>query len=208
MVANEELRLIAAEAITTATVDGLAQAARLGNATAPHEPALRAINDDVARAAGIAIHNAAMRIIRESEAAAGEVAAIAQRARERLATLPDAAFVDLTWRDRLGALMRGTYAELELRPGTPHLTFWQDLKQLVGGGEVEKLCDDYDRQQTATRREELALALAQNLAHLQAQAAAAETAHDEPLDDETVADLLRSVHRQARNGADYVEVER
>jgi hypothetical protein len=211
MLANGQIRLVTAEAIKTVTVGGVAKAASLHNAIQPHEDSLRAINDNVAEAATIGVNNAAMLMLQNAQETASEIAAIAQQARKRLAIMPDAAFVTPTLKDRLEAALRGTYAQLEMRPGTPHLTLWQDLKQLVVGGVVERICDEYDRQQIAERKDELALAIAEQLAHLEAKAAAADggTAPDD--NEDLVADLIDEVLGKTRNrveDAEYTEVVR
>jgi hypothetical protein len=210
MVAVGWLRMFTAEAIRQVTAGGVAKAASLHNAIQPHEVNLRAINDNVAQAAKIGVNNAAMLIQRDAQEAATEIATIAQRGRERLATMPNAAFVKLTLKDRAGAVLRGTYADLELRPGTPHLTLWQDIKQLVVGGVVERICDEYDHQEIAERKTEFARAIAEQMALLEAKAGVAEVEGAEVSED-TVADLIEEVLARSRNGAkdmEYTEVVR
>ena len=213
MVAVEQIRAVTAQAIMKATVSGVSQTAALREAIRPHEAGLTAINDNVAEAARIGENNAAMLILQESQATAAEFVAIARRGRERLATMPDAAFVELTLADRFGAWKRGTHAELEVRPGTPRLTFWQDVKQLVVCGVVERICDEYDREQMLERKEELARAVTEQMELLEAQMAAAGLAGAQedstPTDEDTVTrlidDVLARTHSRTKN-VEYVEV--
>ncbi|MGH2530909.1 MAG: hypothetical protein ACRDJW_01260 [Thermomicrobiales bacterium] len=205
MVAVEQLRMVTAESIRQVTVGGVAKAASLHNAIQPHEIGLRAIDDNVVQAATIGVNNAAMLILRDAQGAAAEIAAIGQQGRERLATMPNAAFVRLTLKDRAGAVLRGTYADLELRPGTPQLRLWQDIKQLVVGGVVERICDEYDRQEIAERKAEFARAIAEQMAQLEAKAAAAEVEAAAEVSEDTVSELIEEVLTRTRNGAQDVE---
>lgn len=70
-----------------------------------------------------------------------------------LQILPDAAFYTPTLGDRFDAFLRNSYADLELRPGAPRLTFKQQLRQAFLGDVVDGIATAYDARQIAERVE-------------------------------------------------------
>lgn len=98
-----------------------------------------------------------------------------------LQILPDAAFYTPTFGDRFDAFLRNTYADLELRPGAPRLTFKQQLRQAFLGDVVDRIVTEYDAQQITARvqqrdQQSQAHALEGQLASLAARLAELETA--------------------------------
>lgn len=74
---------------------------------------------------------------------------------ETVMGMPAASFASPTFSEKVDAFLRGSNAELELRPGAPALSFGQQLRQLLAGDVVSRIAVNYDKKEMLARGERL-----------------------------------------------------
>lgn len=115
--------------------------------------------------------NARTRMHHNAEAAAAAISQQLLWDLEEIAILPDSAWYEPTFTDRLNAFLEGTFIELERR-GLPRLTPGELLKEFFIGGVVDAQISAYDQLQLTARQErfDISRQLGDARAHLAALA--------------------------------------
>ncbi len=151
------------------------------------------LGDDVRDAHQTAKINGALRLYQTADTAARVMSQLMEDLLERLMLLPDAVFYTPSFLERLSAVLRGTHADLELRPGAPRLTPGQAFKELVWGGVVDEIAAAYDQQQVEDRQQARSLALADSQVRERLAALAAMTETAPPADQQTASEFLTGI---------------
>lgn len=157
-----------------------------------YDSAVSRLGEEVAQAHKTAKINAAMRQYQIADQSSQAVQEITADLIERFRRMPAGMFYQPTTGERLRAFWHNTYAELEMRPGAPRLTPLQHLKEIVIGGEVDRIVNHYDQQEILAY-DQGALARQRAAVPLSAGQDQALASGELPVDEETIQQLMREV---------------